>query len=218
VVTKALLPKRNEVKSSFDAAIGLIKAAKTKVGLVNTWAGKLKDAVADSCNSEELKSIRENLSKSGHGHKNLEDSVQEFVAFADKIVTQIDDVAQAAVKVAGINAFLNIDNLAALIATSKVDGLKLITDVEANVKSSQKKYDDSRVPLADALKGLSAAVIEKGKAWDYKEAVTSISKFVEEKNCGNSDCKKLDEISEEAEHAFDSSNCEPDLPGDQNPA
>jgi hypothetical protein len=210
-VTKGLLPKRNEIKTSFDAAVTAIKAAKQKIGLVNTWADKLKDAVADSCNSEELKSIRENLSKGGPGLKNLENSVQEFVDYADRIVNQIDDVAQGAVKVAGINAFLNIDNLAALIASSKVDGVKLITDVETNVKDVQKKYDDSRKPLGESLKGLSAAVTEKNKAWNFKEAVTSVSKFVEDKNC-HFDCKKLDEISEEAEHAFDSNNCDAENP------
>jgi len=217
-VTTQLIPKRNEVKTSFNDAINLIKTAKQKVGLVSTWALKLKDAVADSCNSEELKSIRENLSKGGSGLKNLEDSVLEFVSYADKIVNQADDVAQGAVKVAGINAFLNIDNLATLIAATKTDGLKLITDVEANVKDAQKKYDDSRTPLGAALKGLSSAVTEKNKAWNFKEAVTSVSKFVEDKDC-QFDCKKLDEISEEAEHAFDSNNCDAEgTPDEELPA
>ena len=205
-IIKVLVPKSKEVKTAFDAAVALIKTAKQKVGLVNTLAVKLKDAVADSCNSEELKLIRENLSKGGQNKKNLEDSVLEFVNLSDQIVNQVDDVAQAAVKVAGINAFINIDNLAALVATTKTDGGKLIADVEANVKDAQKKYDDSRKPLGEALKGLSAAVTEKNKAWNLKDAVAAISKFVEEKNCQHG-CKKLDEISEEAENAFDSANC-----------
>lgn len=200
--------KYTGVKTSFDAAVAAIKAAKQKAGLVNTLAGKLKDAVADSCNSEELKLIRENLSKGGPGKKNIEDSVQEFVAYAEKINNQADDVVQAAVKVAGINAFVNVDNLAALIATAKTDGTNLITDVETNVKGSQKKYDDSRKPLGDALKELSKASTLKNIAWVVKDAVADAARFVEEKNCNGGGCKKLDDISEQAEHAFDCNNCD----------
>lgn len=201
--------KFTSVKTSFDAAIAAIKVAKQKAGLVNTLAGKLKDAVADSCNSEELKLIRENLSKGGQGKKNLEDSVQEFVSYAEKIVNQADDVAQAAVKVAGINAFVNVENLVALIATAKADGTAFITDVENNVKGSQKKYDDSRKPLGEALKELSKASTLKNVAWVVKDAVADASKFVEDKNCNGGGCKKLDDISEQAEHAFDCNNCDP---------
>jgi hypothetical protein len=205
-ITKVVVPKSKEVKTAFDDAVAKIKAAKQKLGLVSTLSVKLKDAVADSCNSEELKAIRENLSKGGQGKKNLEDSVLEFVSLSDQIVNQVDDVAQAAVKVAGINGFINVDNLAALVVATKTDGVKLITDVETNVKDAQKKYDDSRKPLGEALKGLSAAVTEKNKAWNLKDAVAAVSKFVEEKNCEHG-CKKLDEISEEAEGAYDSNNC-----------
>jgi hypothetical protein len=199
--------KYTGMKTSFEAAVTAIKTAKQKVGLVNTLAGKLKDAVADSCNSEELKLIRENLSKGGQGKKSLEDSVQEFVNYAEKIVNQADDVAQAAVKVAGINAFVNLDNLTTLVATAKADGGKLITDVENNVKDAQKKYDDSRKPLGEALKELSKASTLKNTAWVVKDAVADASKFVEEKNCNGGGCQKLDDISEEAESAFDSANC-----------
>ncbi|MBW8682924.1 hypothetical protein [Chitinophaga rhizophila] len=195
------------IKTAFDTAVAAIKNAKQKSGLVNTLAGKLKDAVADSCNSEELKLIRENLSKGGPGKKSIEDSVQEFVAYAEKIVNQADDVAQAAVKVAGINAFVNIDNLTSLIATAKADGTNLLTDVENNVKSIQKKYDDSRKPLGEALKELSKAGSLKYAAWVVKDAVADTAKFVDDKNCNGGGCKKLDEISEEAENAFDSGNC-----------
>ncbi|ACU62687.1 hypothetical protein [Chitinophaga pinensis] len=205
--------KYTGIKTSFDAAVTAIKTAKQKAGLVNTLAGKLKDAVADSCNSEELKLIRENLSKGGPGKKNIEDSVQEFVAYAEKINNQADDVVQAAVKVAGINAFVNVDNLSVLIATAKTDGTGLITDVENNVKGSQKKYDDSRKPLGDALKDLSKASTLKNVAWVVKDAVADAAKFVEDKNCNGGGCKKLDDISEQAEHAFDCNNC--DEPAEQ---
>lgn len=209
-ITKVLLPKGKDVKTSFDAAVSAIKTAKTKIGLVSTLAVKLRDAVADSCNSEELKLIRENLKK-GSDKKNIEDSVLEFVSYGEKIVNQIDDVAQAAVKVAAINSFINLDNLAALVATTKGDGTKLITDVEANVKDAQKKYDDERKPLGEALKGLSTAMTEKNKAWNLTEAIILVRNFVDEKNCQHG-CQKLDEISEEAEGAFDSSNCNNDDP------
>ncbi|QHS63684.1 hypothetical protein [Chitinophaga agri] len=201
--------KYTSVKTSFDAAVAAIKAAKQKAGLVHTLAGKLRDAVADSCNSEELKLIRENLSKGGPGKKNLEDSVQEFVSYAEKIVNQADDVAQAAVKVAGINAFVNVENLVALIGTAKADGTAFITDVDNNVKNAQKKYDDSRKPLGEALKELSKASTLKNVAWVVKDAVGDASKFVEDKNCNGGGCKKLDDISEQAEHAFDCNNCDP---------
>jgi hypothetical protein len=205
--------KYTGIKTSFDAAVVAIKAAKQKAGLVNTLAGKLKDAVADSCNSEELKLIRENLSKGGPGKKNIEDSVQEFVVYAEKINNQADEVVQAAVKVAGINAFVNVDNLAMLIATAKTDGTNLMTDVETNVKNSQKKFDDSRKPLGDALKDLSKASTLKNVAWVVKDAVADAAKFVEDKNCNGGGCKKLDDISEQAEHAFDCNNC--DEPAEQ---
>lgn len=205
--TNVLKPKSNNAKTAFDTAVAAIKTVKQKVAQVSNLAVKLKDAVADSCNSEELKLIRECLSKGGPNKKNLEDSVQEFVNYAEQIVNQADDAAQAAVKVAGINAFINVDNLSALITAAKTDGGKLIADVDTNVKDSQKKYDDSRKPLGEALKALSTVSTEKNRAWNYKDAVAGVTKFVEEKNCNGNGCKKLDEISEEAENAYNSSNC-----------
>ncbi|HVI44771.1 MAG TPA: hypothetical protein VM802_07870 [Chitinophaga sp.] len=204
-VGKVIGQKNKDVKTSLDAAVAAIKAAKGKIGLMDDLAVQLKDAVADSCNSEELKQIRECLAKGGAGKKNIEDSVAEFVTYADQIVDQVDDVAQAAVKVSGINAFINIDSLIALVATAKADGGKLATDVEANVKDSQKKYDDSRKPLGDALKGLSTASTEKYKAANYEDAVIAVSGFVEHVECH--DCRSLDEIAEEAEDTFNSEHC-----------
>jgi hypothetical protein len=205
--TNVLKPKGAAAKTAFDAAVAAIKTVKQKVGQVSSLSVKLRDAIADSCNSEELKQIRECLSKSGQGKRNIEDSVQEFVQLADQIVNQADDTAQAAVKVAGINAFVNLDNLSALLTTAKTDGGKLIADVEANVKDAQKKYDESRKPLGDALKALSTATTDKYKAWDLKDAVAGISKFVDEKNCNTGGCAKLDDISEEAENAYNSEHC-----------
>jgi hypothetical protein len=199
--------KYGSVKTSFDAAVTAIKTAKQKVNLVKTLADKLEDAIADSCNSEELKLIRQQLAKGGNNKDTIENAAREIAQYAEKGANQADDVAQAAVKVAGINAFINVENLTALITTATADGGKLIADIEANVKDAQKKYDESRKPLGEALVNLSKAFTQKNVAFVVKDAVADTSKFVEDKNCNLGGCKKLDEISEEAESAYDSGNC-----------
>ncbi|MCW3464563.1 hypothetical protein [Chitinophaga nivalis] len=210
-ITGKVKPKKGDVKAAFDKAVAAIKAAKQKIGQAATLSVKLKEAVADSCNSEELKQIREclqkgHVDKSSPENRNLENSVQEFVQYGYHINDQIDNVAQAAVKVAGINSFVNVDSFEGLAITAKLAGTSLINDVEANVKDSLKKYDDSRKDLGDALKKLSTAMVNKYETANLIEAVEEVTAFVKEKNCHN-DCHALDDIAEEAEATYDCSHC-----------
>lgn len=206
--------KYTAMKKSFDDAVAAIKIAKQKIGQVNTLACKLKDAVPDSCNSEEKKLIKECLGKGPNKQKGLEESVAEIVAHANHINNKIDDVAQSAVKVAGINGFINISSLVALATAVKTTGTAFIGNVEANVKSLQTDYEASRVSLGDALKLLSTATTEKYKAWSVKEGLNATGTFVKENNC-TGDCGSLDDLSAQAEDSFNSSHCDDDEPNEE---
>ncbi|WP_298740432.1 hypothetical protein [uncultured Chitinophaga sp.] len=192
------------LNTAYTAAVNAIKAAKQKIAKVNTLACKLKDAVPDSCNSEELKQIKECLSKNGNKGQqqdSLEESVHKIVHQAHHITNQVDDLSESAVKVAGINAFINIASLTPAAALIKEKGTAFITDVDANLKALQTQYDSARQTQADALKALSTATTDKYKAWIVKDGLAATAEFVKDNDCDH-DCRSLDEIAKEAEQSF----------------
>ena len=209
------------LSTAYTAAVNAIKAAKQKIAKVNTLACKLKDAVPDSCNSEELKQIKDCLSKNANkpGQKSLEDSVHEIVHQAHHITNQVDDLSESAVKVAGINAFINIGSLTPAAVLIKEKGTAFITDVDANLKSLQTQYDTARQTQVDALKALSVATTDKYKAWIIKDGLAATADFVKDNDCDH-DCRSLDDIAKEAEQSFNRccDNDEEEEGGEENPA
>jgi hypothetical protein len=195
------------LNTAYTAAVNAIKAAKQKIAKVNTLACKLKDAVPDSCNSEELKQIKECLNKNNNTGKgqqqpdSLEESVHKIVHQAHHITNQVDDLSESAVKVAGINAFINIASLTPAAALIKEKGTAFITDVDANLKALQTQYDTARQTQVDALKALSTATVDKYKAWIVKDGLAFTAEFVKDNDCDH-DCRSLDEIAKEAEQSF----------------
>src|ERR1044072_6570728 len=195
------------LNTAYTAAVNAIKAAKQKIEKVNTLDCKLKDAVPDSCNSEELKQIKECLNKNNNTGKgqqqpdSLEESVHKIVDHAHQITTQVDDLAETAVKVAGINAFINLPSLTPAATLIREKGTAFITDVDANLKALQTQYDTARQTQVDALKALSTATVDKYKAWIVKDGLAFTAEFVKDNDCDH-DCRSLDEIAKEAEQSF----------------
>jgi len=215
------------LNTAYTAAVNAIKAAKQKIAQVNTLACKLKDAVPDSCNSEELKQIKDCLSKNnntgkGQGQQqpdSLEESVHKIVHQAHHITNLVDDLSESAVKVAGINAFINIASLTPAAALIKEKGTAFITDVDANLRSLQTQYDTARQAQVDALKALSTASTDKYKAWIIKDGLAATAQFVKDNDCDH-DCRSLDEIAKEAEQSFNRccGDDEEEGGGEENPA
>jgi hypothetical protein len=192
------------LNTEYGEAVAAIKTAKQKIAAVNTLATKLKGAVPDSCNSEELKQIKECLSKNGNKQqpqKGLEESVHEIAAQALRITNLVDDLAESAVKVAGINAFISISSLTETAALIKTNGDKFFANVEANVKSLQTDSDAARTTLVDSLKKLSISTTDKYKAWIVKDGLAATAQFIQDNDCDH-DCRSLDDIAKEAEQSF----------------
>ncbi|RAJ06506.1 hypothetical protein LX64_01633 [Chitinophaga skermanii] len=200
LLSKTIVVKGGEMTSRYGKAVDAIKNAKKKVNNVNLYSEQLDDAIADSSNSEELKVIREILKKTGAPI--IEDASAAFVTSVDGIVNQADDVAQSAVKVAGINEFINIDSLTQLSKTITEDATKFVSDVDKKLKDVQKKLEDSRKVLSTALVSLSTANSTKDTATDYLEAVNKIGTYLKDLNCDNVSCKDLDQIAKDAEASF----------------
>ena len=129
-----------------------------------------------------------------------------MAAYALKITNSIDDVAESAVKVAGINAFINIQSLssaAALIKTS-VDGFGV--DVDSKLKSLQADYDKTKKDLADVQKILSTASVQKYKAIGVKQGLDWVNALLSHPDCDKcGDSKKLDELAADAAASFNES-------------
>lgn len=212
------------LNTAYTAAVNAIKSAKQKIAQVNNLACKLKDAVPDSCNSEELKQIKDCLSKNNTGkgqqqQDSFEESIYKIVHQAHHVANQVDDLSESAVKVAGINAFINIASLTPAAALIKEKGTAFITDVDANLKSLQTQYDTARQTQVDALKALSTATTDKYKAWIIKDGLAATADFVKDNDCDH-DCRSLDEIAKEAEQSFNRccGNDEEEEGGEENPA
>jgi hypothetical protein len=191
------------LNTAYSAAVSSIRTAKQKIAKVNTLASKLKDAVPDSCNSEELKQIKECLSKGNNKqqHKSFEESVHEIVGQVHRITNQVDDLSESAVKVAGINAFINIASLVPAATNIKDKGTAFINNVNAGLTSLQTQHDAARLVLVEALKQLSTATADRYKAWIRKDSLAATADFVKDNDCDH-DCRSLDEIAKEAEQSF----------------
>lgn len=203
------------LKTSYSTAVAAIKTAKQKIARVNDLANKLKNAVPDSCNSEELKQIKECLQKSGNKHpKGLEESVNDIVRHAHHLTNLVDDLSESAVKVAGINAFINIGSLSTAANNIKEKGNAFIANVNNSITTLQASHDASRTTLTEDLKLLSTATADRYKAWIRKDSLAATAAFVKDTDCDH-DCRSLDDIAKEAEQSFN--NCcgddDENLPG-----
>ncbi len=204
--TKETIDKNNKLGTAYKAAVDSIKAAKQKIDQqVKNLTDKLNADVPNSCNSEEVKQIKASLGNGGN-KKTLEASIAELTTYALKITESVDDVSESAVKVAGINAFINVQSLGDASAIIKTGADSFVKDVDANIKSLQGDYEAAKKDLADSQKLFTTATLQKYKAIASKQALDWVKKLVENPECHKcGDSNELNELAQKAAQSFNES-------------
>lgn len=142
---KQLEQRDMESVAAFNATHAAVKEMKKKVGDLKDSACKLRYALTDPCNSEQMKALNGQITNAD-GKKSFEEITQLLIAQAELACTKANITFEVSVKVAGIHAYLNVASLKPLAdaLTKSADAFK--ADVDGNLKSAgdewKKLYDD----------------------------------------------------------------------------
>ncbi|HNE27644.1 MAG TPA: hypothetical protein PKL15_15975 [Saprospiraceae bacterium] len=142
---KQLEQRDQESVAAFNATHTAIKEMKKKVGDLKDSACKLRYALTDPCNSEQMKALNGQITNAD-GKKSFEEIVKLLIDQSELACTKANITFEVSVKVAGIHAYLNVASLKPLVEAfaKSVDAFK--ADVDANLKGAgdewKKLYDD----------------------------------------------------------------------------
>lgn len=162
---KSYLEQSTTIKNAFTALVQSLRAAKNTLGEVETVARALSEAVENSDQSEEAKSLKsyvpdfENDVRAITGwYKNKEQPVQ---GLADKTNDLADNTFEITIKVLAINSAINIESLEPLSKKLLSDISDLKTDIESNVSFAQKEKVTTQTNLTKQNQDQSIARIAK---------------------------------------------------------
>lgn len=203
-----------EAVAAFTAAHLAIMDLKKKAGELKDAACKLKYAIPDPCNSEQLKALREHIVDD----PNTSGIEQDFETIASNLIVGAEDICAKAnqtfeftVKVAGIHAYIRIDSLKPIgtVLANAADAFK--ADVNANLKTygeEWKKVWDEYVLSRRTISTAECAV--DVSSW-RQNALCDTKGFVCTPDCEPSDTagSRLDIICQQVENCFPT-NCNED--------
>jgi hypothetical protein len=175
-----------EVLAAFNAASLAVMDLKKKASDLKDAACKLKYAIPDPCNSEQLKALREYIAVD----KSVTPPLDDFETIAANLIQQSEDVCVKAnqafeftVKVAGIHAYIRIDSLRPLgVSFANAVGM-FKSDVATNLKAYgdewKKAWDDYVMTRRDISTG---ACKTRTTSW-IQDALCDVKGFVCSPDC-----------------------------------
>lgn len=204
VTKKDIHDKSEAFKTSFAEMVKILKATKIQLGAVNDLARKLGDALNESCNSEEVKHLRQCFTKN-NWKPDLDQSVKDIVRLAQRVNDQVDDLSESSVETAGINGFINVGSLEIFIDDIKRTGDAFTTNVKNTVQNLQKESQNAVKTLTTTLEELSTSIQEKYTARTDKEVWEETRRVVGQDF--PDECKNvIKELVEEAARCFEDNN------------
>ena len=197
-----LMAKDQTLVSIYQRAHKAIKDLKQKTGELKDVACKLKYAIPDPCNSEQVKALRAQIKVDG--------DKEDFDTITNKLITQAEAICAKAnlcfeisVKVAGIHAYLNVAGLKPLsdAFVTSVDNFK--RDVDTNITFSGNEW---RRTYTDYLVQLRLYNNKECsfRLWQWKQySLCKVKDFVCEPKCDPSSPEtRLKEICDAVEGKF----------------
>lgn len=188
----ALLTKTEALVAALDSSLNAIKVAKTKLWDVRESACKLDAARNDSCNSEQLSSMSKIPELKGIA--NGKRGIARFQALVDNIVTEannlydaVDDTFEKGVKVAGIQAYMNIGSLKEFSSTLKTDAETFDADAEANIKYCMEQMSATQKAYSEGLQFLDTSLFAKIQAHLNNVSLELMQTYAED--LGDEECK-----------------------------
>jgi hypothetical protein len=186
---------------SFGESTSAIKAAKDQIKKVYELARKLKDALPDSCYSEEVKLIRDCL-RNNKANASLDDSVNDILRHAKHVSNQVDDICESTVKPAAINAFINITALDAAGTAVKTKGDSFTGNVKSTIEDLQKKTKEFLEGMTTSIQDFSVSVQDKYKARNTSDAWKKVKEFISKPTPEEWTTQLLHPYVDEAEKSF----------------
>ncbi len=162
-----------------------IKEINKKMIAVKNEANQLEQAVKDTCNQQDANDLDTKLKldlKLGTKTANFSEAVKNLHNQADYSLQDTVEIFNAAVKVAGITALLNLDGLSASFAEVGTNVDSLAADVTENIKTNAESAAKQATDYETAIKDLQKAKDEKKQKSTHFGAFSDIIKFIENKD------------------------------------
>ncbi|MBL7803249.1 MAG: hypothetical protein JNL02_05905 [Saprospiraceae bacterium] len=164
---KQLEQRDQESVAAFNAAHAAVKEMKKKAGDLKDSACKLRYALTDPCNSEQMKALNAVI-VSGEGKKGFDEIVQFLIDQAETACIKANTTFEVSVKLAGIHAYLNVASLKPLgdAFVKSVDNFK--ADVDANLKNSGDEWKKLYEEYVKILRNINSSQLAK-RAGKWKQ-------------------------------------------------
>jgi hypothetical protein len=144
--------KYTDLLKAYDEAYKALFDHEKRMTEVEQAARNLEDCIHDQRNSEQRKIIDERLYQE---NKDFKDLIRQIVEAADAAHNLSDDANEAAVKLAGIQSYINVEGFKPW-SVSLADRLKEFkTDVDNNIKKAAEEYKSAQDTFAGSLKDVS---------------------------------------------------------------
>ncbi|MCB0628405.1 MAG: hypothetical protein R2824_18805 [Saprospiraceae bacterium] len=196
------------LKENLSGALEQISGIKKKLGELNDAACKLKDALKDSCNSEQKKALIKGLPQTSTQEK-FNDAVSKIIAQAEAACDMADSTFESSVKVAGINAFSNVGSLLEYGKTMEASATVFDKDIQANINSAKELQAATYAAFLEALQLESTDEYKKYKALLIEEALEVTQEFATDPDKIEIpvDLNTLEKICEKVEGTFTNTLC-----------
>ena len=197
------IAQNTDLAAKMTDALKAIKAAKDKILIAKDKAYKMDEARKNSALSDAVAEME----KIYPGKKGTFGSaVEELKNDAEHNLNLADDAMEVAIKVTGIRAGANIENLKAISVELADKTAGISTDAATNLTDARKLQADAQAEYDEALKTLSKTKYDKYEKTLGYEATLDTTSQVHDLDCARWDKKKikdeLDKIAREVEGNF----------------
>ncbi|MEL6971951.1 MAG: hypothetical protein AAFZ63_10540 [Bacteroidota bacterium] len=184
-----------------------VRAMKKLVTEVNELAGKLNEALKDSCNSQQKRSLVNGITAVNDDLAFM-DAITEIIECAESACEKADTAFETGVKVAGINAFKNVESLVEPGTNLETNTNLFNTDVTGNITFATEQMATSMAELTTAQQEETMTEAEKYKALLLKAAIVETEAYAKNVEAIDvSGLTSIEDICEKVKKTFVGETC-----------
>ena len=184
-----------ELTTYFDSSIGCIKSVQHKLLEVLTAVSRLKNAIKDPCNANDLKQLEK-------GIPDWHSQVEYIWTCADEACNEAKGNFEDAVKAAGIKALLTLDSIQELGVEIAEQVDAFYDNVEECLTTAQNHEQEKRTELDQAIRELCEAEDDCKVAEDLLAGYEYLMDFARPSN-SRSESITMDRLLKKAEKNFE---------------
>jgi hypothetical protein len=198
------------IKTAFDAVLASLRDCKKSLGDVESTAYALAEVVENSDQSEEKKWLKLHIDGFEKYVKDVAgDPKANSQGLADKTNDLADGAFEVAVKVAGINASINVRSLTTLSTQLLNDLTALKADLDTNIAFAQTEKTAAQIILSQQNQAQSTSRALVSQTRLRFAGLKNVEAYIRNPNCLEGDAlaahtrKELDEITRKIEQSFE---------------